>query len=101
MTIYPADNKNVRYHKQIMDIQLNKSDLTLYLSEFKKSVLNYDSRNFVSILKKIANFGFLISIFFTSNFNEFKWISAHHLELIYILLAVILIYDIIITFFKK
>src|SRR3989344_4664318 len=85
-------------HPTSVDIKINKSDLILYLIDFKRSVLN---RKKERVLISIANTVFILSIFFTSDFKSILGISEATIKGVYIFFASIIIYDLVSKTFKK
>lgn len=97
-SISVSSEKRVIVHQANSDIEINKSDLILYLIHFKNSIQN---KRRVEVLISLANTAFILSIFFTSDFKTLGGFSGEMIHSIYIVFAAIIIYDLYLKVFKK
>lgn len=97
-SISTSSEKRVVVHQANSDIEINKSDLILYLIDFKNSIQN---KRKVEVLISFANTAFILSVFFTSNFKTLGVFSGAFIRGIYIVFAAIIIYDLFLKVSKK
>lgn len=97
-SISVSSEKRVVVHQANSDIEINKSDLILYLIDFKNSIQN---KRKVEVLISFANTAFILSVFFTSNFKTLGVFSGSVIRGVYIVFAAIIIYDLFLKVSKR
>ena len=85
-------------HRHNSDIDINKSDLIIYLGHYKSSIENKKKDG---IIITFVNVSFVWSIFFTSSFFSVGILEGNYIRIIYIIFATIITYDQLMKVFKK
>jgi hypothetical protein len=85
-------------HRHNSDIDINKSDLIIYLGHYKNSIENNKKDG---IIITLVNVSFVWSIFFTSAFSSVGVLEGNYIRIIYIIFATIITYDRFTKTFKK